>query len=309
MVGSFEAGTSSGTKINKYNQVFLYMSFMIACSFNALSPDLLSVMLYSQFLFNSFTSVQSIKNYMSGPKVYLRDRGHNFTAFCHPSLKTLINGFKRLSDHVPRRAPALSTKTLKKVIDLLSALSVEGQVAASSLLFGTCSFLRQSNFLGTQWLYDNPHMVRRCDVKIEKHTMWINVMSTKTLARAKAVSIPIPRIHGSKYCPVKSCVLAMQLVKGSPEDPIFLSPYTQAPMTAARVTALLRLALHVMKHPAATSATVHSTRRSGAQICAKAGATQEDVETHGTWASRASEVYAPKRLYSSIPSIMSKAFK
>ena len=139
---------------------------MIACSFSVLSPDLMSVMLYAQFLNKSFKSTQTIRNYLSGPEVYLRDRGYNFTAFVHPSIKTLVHGFQRLSDHIPKRAPAISSRTLKKVFDMLFGLLVEGKIAAASLMFGTCSFLRQSNFLGTQWVYENPHLVRRKDCNV-----------------------------------------------------------------------------------------------------------------------------------------------
>ena len=241
--------------------------------------------------------------------MFLRDRNFNVEVFSHPTLKKLVKGFQRLSDHIPKQAPALSAKTIKQVVDVLRQLSVEGQVAAAALLFGTCSFLRQSNFLMTQGMLVNPHIVCRSDLVIKRNVMWIKVMSTKTLSRKKAVAIPIPKIHNSQYCPVQATIDAMNVVNGPSQGPVFLSPYSKSPMMAGRVTQLLRLALHLIGHPAATTATVHSTRRSGAQLGAHGGASQQEVESHGTWASRASEVYAPKKLYTSIPSIMSKSFK
>ena len=306
MQDSYEAGLSTGSKNNQLKQVKLYMTFMIMCGFSVFYPDLLSILLYAQFLNNSFKSVQSIRNYMSGVKIFLSDRDYPVANFQNSAVKKLVKGFERLSSHVPQRAPALSTKTIKRVCDILVQFSLEGFVAASAILFGTCSFLRQSNFLSTQWLNESPHIINRNQLSVQKDVMWISVMSTKTLSKDKAVSIPIPRIKGSNYCPVKACIKAMQLVPGPDNGPVFLSPYTKGPMSASRVTALLRLALQMMGHPAAATATVHSTRRSGAQIAARSGASQDEVELHGTWASHASEVYAPKKLYSNIPSIMSK---
>ena len=108
---------------------------------------------------------------LSGAKVFLRDRNFNVEVFSHPTLKKLAKGFQRLSDLIPKQAPALSAKSIKQIVDVLRQLSVEGQVAAAALLFGTCSFLRQSNFLMNQGMLVNPHIVCRADLVIKRNVM------------------------------------------------------------------------------------------------------------------------------------------
>ena len=119
MLGSFEAGTTTGTKINQLQYVKMYFMFMVACAFPIFKPELICVLLYAQFLNNSFTSVQTVRNYLSGAKVFLRDRNFNVEVFSHPTLKKLVKGFQRLSDLIPKQAPALLAKSIKQIVDVL----------------------------------------------------------------------------------------------------------------------------------------------------------------------------------------------
>ena len=280
---------------------------MLAYSFNVFNPDLLSVLLYIQLLGNSY-SPGTVKNCISGGKTFLEDRGYDVTVFSSRIVRNMLTGIEKLSNHIPKSAPVLGIKVVKQVCDVLRLLSIEGKIAADVLLFGTVTFLRQSNFVFTSTGCIQ-HIVKRKDLIFEGNTMWVNVPSTKTLSQSQSVSIPVHRIPGSTYCPVNACIEAMRLVPSSPDNPIFLCPRTFSALTAFQVTRLLRVALFILQHEDAGRATIHSTRHTGAAGCAAAGVDEDDVRKHGTWKTGASRVYAPKRLYTKSSHTLSTLLK
>ena len=300
---------SVGATQNRLAQARMYLAFMLACNFNMFSPMLLQILLYIQCLGNSFKSVRSVRNYVSGARIYLEERSHDITCFNHRLVLNLLNGLERLSLHVPVSAPTLPISVIKQVVDILKSLSLEGIIAANAILFGTATFLRQSNFLYTRLEEYNHHMVRRKDLSISNGTLWVTVHSTKTIHRTKPVAIAIHSIPGSNYCPVQGVLQSIKMVPANDHHAIFLFPHDLSPIPAYHVTRLLRVALTILNHPSAPTATVHSTRHSGAAGCASAGADEQDIRVHGTWRGAASRVYAPKRLYTKTSHIVSTLLK
>ena len=122
-----------------------------------------------------------------------------------------------------------------------------------------------------------------------------------------AVSIRLPWIHGSRYCPVSAWVKYSRHQKGLPSDPAFMTP-GGTPLTPKVMTEVLRQGLHQAGHPHAQSLTLHGMRRGAAQACIKNGASLQSVKDLGTWLSDAVYAYVPKTMVIEAPIALSYSF-
>ena len=303
---SYSPAFTEGTRQNHIRQTKAYVTFMMASAFPPLAPTLIQLLLYIQFLANSFKAITTVKNYLSGAKTYILHQGGSVAHFQSPIITNLFKGLARLSTHVPAQAPPLSISDIKSVCDNLARLDDQAQVARTAILKGFATFLRQSNLLYTAG-YGACHCMTRRDIQLIEGRLWITVNSSKTISdRGRRVAIPIYPAH-TRYCPVKSWsdyVSRMPLPMNFPA--FMLSP--TIPLTPNRLTAYLRAALSALFHPLTDKVTVHSLRRSGARAVASAGATEEEMMIHGTWTSSAVTTYVPKKLYTKVTQVMAKIF-
>ena len=278
---------------------------MLTYGYDYLNPPQAACLLYTQFWGNSLKNVRSVKNYLSGARTYLTSAGGCVNNFLSPLIPNLVKGIANLSDHVELQAPPLPRTVLLRLCDALRLQGPDGVVAAAACLFGVATFLRQSNFLpgGVQ---GSPHLIMRPDVTVGVAGMRVLVRSTKTLSpRSGGVVIPVARVPGSLYCPVRSLVTAWGLTRGAPMGGvIFTLPSTAAPLTVTALTAMARAALHGLGWPLAARFTIHSLRRTGAQLAGGAGANENALMLHGTWSSSAVRTYAPKVLISTVPAAL-----
>ena len=306
MITSYGAAFSQGTIQNRIRQARTYLMFMIAHNLDYLDPSPLHIALYTQFLANSFKTTATIKNYLSGARTYVGNSGRDTATFSSPLLHNLIRGLAKLSTHIPIQAPAISLLDLKRLCDILSVMDHDAQTARTAILFAFASLLRQSNLLPSPGP-GQVHTIRRADVIDGGSVIWVNINSSKTIIDPQQrVSIPIPYI-GSRYCPVLAWRSYLRRMTLTPDQPAFMLSPT-SPLTPQRLNAYIRAALGALGLPNAHLFTVHSLRRSGAQECAKRGASQAHLMTHGTWASQAINSYFPKRLYTSIPHYIHNMF-
>ena len=82
----------------------------------------------------------------------------------------------------------------------------DGRVAMAAVLFGTATFLRQSNYLPATLGRESPHLIRRGQVRSRGSSLLVVVDSTKTnLWAEEPVSLLICPPHGSHFCPVAAC--------------------------------------------------------------------------------------------------------
>ena len=217
---------------------------------------------------NSFKSVASIKNYLSGAKTFLSQAGGDATPFQSPYLQNMLRGVARISLHVPQQAPPIPLPMFKAMCDLLQAIGGEASIARTALLIGYATLLRQSNLLPSLSPASPMHTIIREDVLDEGTVLWVTINSSKTITSRQArVSIPVP-FTGSRYCPVTAWRHYTNALPLPPSAPAFMLEQSK-PLTAYRLNSYMRATLAALNFPLAQKTTVHSLRRSGAQECAR----------------------------------------
>lgn len=267
---------------------------MLEYDLSMFQPSVVDLLLYVQLLVNSNKTVGTIKNYLSGAKLYILEHGGSPAAFSHHMLINFIKGISRRTSHVPRQAVALPTAIMVRSCVVLRSLSVEGEIIAAAVLFAFTTMLRQCHLFYTPHGY--MHLIRRGDVRDNGETFLISVRSSKTTGATHLSVIPVHAVPHSAACPVQALRSALALVPAAPSDPIFLDPNTRRPFGAAHANLLLKWALTSIGFAGASSASFHSLRRSSAQACVRAGLPLEEVQSHGLWRSSAINSYVPRQL-------------
>ena len=257
------------------------------------TPSPLQLGLYIQCLANSFKSTRTIKNYISGAKTFLEaihQPVHNFSA---PLVTTTLRGVVKLSTHIPAQAPPISVETVKLLSVALSRIGPQGVHAKALLLLMYASFLRQSNLLTPAgFVVAGPHTLKRRDITLEGDTLWLKVLSSKTIRTpSDAVRIPVHRAPGP-HCPVAAWCTYIRLCPAPPDAPAFVDASAR-PYRPDAITRLLRAGLRAAGDPDAHRFTLHSLRRSGTYEAARCGVPRGDLMLHGTWKSSAIDAYVP----------------
>lgn len=203
-------------------------------------------------------------------------------------------GVQRLSTHVPRPAPPISSRQLAGVVAYLTTAGPDARVMTAALLIGYATLLRQGNLLATDSPNDPAHYLRRADIDTSHQGLSVTVRSTKTRWRSsQPLYILVPPVPGSLVCPVLAWSRYLATNRPHPLGPAFILP-SGRPLQAPTLLAVLRLALEATGSPAAGAYTLHSLRRGGAQACAAAGRTTEEIMKLGTWTSTAVHAYVPR---------------
>ena len=285
MAETYSAAFAPGTLINRLRQAKLYLTFMFTHDYPYMYPSVLNVLLYTQFLANSFKNTTTIRSYISGAKTFVTHAGGDISSFASPHLSGMLRGVARISLHIPEQAPPIPLPAIKAACDILAAVRGEALVARTAILVGFASLLRQSNLLPST-ANTHCHTVTRADMLDEGEVLWTNINSSKTISDARLrVSIPVPYI-GSKYCPVTAWHAYIQALPLPSGAPAFMLTAAK-PLTANRLNCYLRTTLTAIGLPQAARVTVHSLRRSGVQECARRRALEAHLMAHGTWASQA----------------------
>ena len=295
---SLSAAHASGTKNNHTRQAKLYIAFMLRANADPMYPHITPLLHYVQLLSNSFKSIASVKNYLSGAKTYVINAGGDPASFHSSIIPDLLRGVARLSSHIPSQAPTLDPQEVKAMCDALWTIGPDARVARAAVLFAFATFLRQSNFLATST--GRHHLLTRKDVLPSTYGLAIHLASAKTVLRTHPVVIPLHVIPGSRYCPVGAYLAARAATPADRDSPLFLTSEGR-PLTPAGLGALMRVALTLTGAPRQPGVTVYILRRSGARAAAGAGAPREDVITHGTWRGNSIDAYVPRALFTSVP--------
>lgn len=277
---------------------------MYTHKFNPYDPTKNQCMLYTQFLANSFQATQTIKNYLSGARTFLK---HNFiqSPFLNGThITETLRGICRLSTHTPRQAPELSIPELKSVSTFILGLGHAYTGHHAALLISYAGFLRQSNALSCPM---TPfHTILSSQLNYHNDILWITLLSSKTIIdSSQSTSLPIYPTHG-RHCPVGAWFTHLAKVPRHPSSPAFLSDHGQ-PLKPTDLLTLLRLALSCNPSPISSTVTLHSLRRTAGRVAAKGGAPVEDVKLMGIWDSNAVYSYVPRRLFTRSAQIISQS--
>lgn len=294
MTEAYAQALAPGTQANRISQAKTFASFMLALGLDVFMPDATDILMYIQLLNNSGKTLGTIKNYLSGARTFLTERGHEGASFTHPQVVTFLKGVERHSGHMPQGAVPIPPRTIVQACMCLREASAEGEVVAACVLFAFATLLRQCHLVYTP--HGHMHMLQRRDITFKENTMLVRVRSSKTTTGRNVTVIPVQRAPEARACPVEACWRAIELVPSSDHSYIFLDPRSGRPLSAPRANAMFREALAMVGFKGAVLASLHSLRRSGAHVCARAGLPIDQVKRHGLWKSNSVKTYLPKEI-------------
>ena len=261
------------------------------------------------FLSSKFKSPATVSNYISGAASWVTMSGGKRDNFADKFVKDTRQGIVKMSDHKTRRAPPITPEDIVTIVDYLWDTGPSGDVLIAAFLIGYFTLIRQSNLLSPNLdLWGGPHTIRRGDIVPVHGGLCLTIRSSKTIRKTQDTApILIPRIQGSRYCPVAAWERNERAILLSSTDPAFVSPHG-ALVTPYLLTQVLRVALKGSAHKDPSLLTLHGMRRGAAQAAIRAGATLQQVMALGTWLSSSVFNYVPKPMITKASIALSKLF-
>lgn len=250
--------------------------------------------MYLQFLRNSFNSPSSVKNYLSGSKIWLLHHGGNTLSYHSIEVKEMVSAVVNLSDHNPQQAYPLTPQDVKVVCDFIHVNPSVPHAVKPCILIGFACFLRASNLVSPSvksWV--GPHTLLANDVFHTTSGLVICIRSTKTLKKGKSTVLNVAPVSDKRYCPVYAWLTFKAVCNPCPVGPAFMVN-DSTPLTSKPIVDVLQAAL-ASKVKDGHSLSMHSLRRGGTQTAADAGASHKQLMSHGTWRSKSGlKFYLPK---------------
>lgn len=284
---SFTNALAPGTVKNHRNQASLYIKFMLLYRFNYLFPNTTQIAMYSQFLANSYTSPNSIRNYMSGAKNWVLLHMGDTQPFVTYELGTLVKSYSSKSRHIPSKAAPISPTEVTSICQFIDDNPHLPKAIKPAILIAYSAMLRVSNILSSALqVWDGPHTLQTTDIITTPDSLRIIIRSTKTTNGPKPAIIEILRTGDHVTFPWLAWTSYKADVNPCPLGPAFIL-LQGIPLTTPPVVAVMRSALQLSGHPDPNSVSFHSLRRGGAQTAIFAGAPEQQVMNHGLWKSRA----------------------
>lgn len=273
---------------------------MLAYGFDPFSPTYAHLLMFLQLLRNSLRTIQAVRNYISGVKTYLEERGVNVSSFKSLLLTNLVKAFVRMEGPTERQMPVgLKPRHIHQACAWLRNSSVIGEIISAAIIFSYVTMLRQCHSLFTPYGYQ--HMIPRKDLTFCTDCITVHVRSSKTTSAAAVRPILIIATR-SMLCPVMLINRAISLVPASAEAPLFLDPQTRAPLSPDLVLHFFRTALEATGFKNWPLVTLHWLRHAGVHACVEAGVPISTIQEHGGWRSSAIKAYLPKDTDVFVPS-------
>lgn len=258
--------------------------------------------MYVEHLTSCCQSPTSIGNYIAAVR-HMHKRLHvaapSLDSF---ELTTMLRAVRLTMLHHPNRRAPLSLAALRTLVDLCSTMGRTGVIMKVAITFAFFGLLRQSNLAPQSVaLAKDPRNTRRNDVVVAPPGLIITLRWTKTLQTGEnVVRIPLPRLTGSRLCPVDAFIDLSRRCPASPGAPLLCASIKgrRRVFTTHMLRSLLRAMLSTC-HLSPRDHSLHGLRRGGASALFNAGVGATHIQHQGTWRSDAFWQYIAKDLTSS----------
>lgn len=252
--------------------------------------------LYLAFLVGSFSSYNSVTNYLSCLRQVNLYLGADVTFFASPHIHFLKQAAKRvLANPVARKLP-ITVNILLAIFKLLD-FSLPLHVCMWAIfLVAFFSLLRKSNLVPTTLAdvtSDSATHLKIGDVSFHQDHCTLHVHKTKTIQfRQRALEIVLPLIPHSVLCPVSALQRHFCYVIRDTEAPLFTVPTSTGlkPVTGYHFAKFLKSCIVSLGFDP-TKYSPHSFRRGGATFAFNSGASPLFIKFLGDWSSDAYMVY------------------
>lgn len=303
---TYAAGISQGTASNRKRQSELYLKFCVAYNVQYLSPPISDLIMYIQFLKNSFASQVSVKNYVSGARTWVQLHKGSICNFDSLEVKQMFAAVDATSSHVPVPAYPLTSGDIKLICDYVDSHSEIPLAVKPSILIGYTCFLRSCNLLAPstqKWV--GPHTMLASDIVFNGSGLYVFLRSSKTFNSKSPKVLTVVPAPNRKYCPVTAWLNYRSAVNPCPIGPAFMvNDYT--PLISRNVVDVLNCVLRP-NLSAGIKLSMHSLRRGGTQMAANSGASNEHLLVHGTWKSAKGLKYYLPAKKNPVPNIIANS--
>lgn len=279
-----------GTIKNLRHQWKSFIAFTKFFKLKTLPSSHNTLALHSQLLSRTFSSPDSIRNYISGVKTLHKLLQLPTHQFDHPHLTYTLLGLQRQLQHLPKRASPITLEILSKFHTLLDLSDDTHLVFWALFLTAFFSMARKSNLVPTPGTHTPDHFVRRSDIEFFSSSAVLTFKTSKTNQfSARIHPVPLFKTNNNKLCPVTALQTMISRIPAPLDSPLFLLP-NKKPLTYHMFNNNLK---HLIKliglKP--TDFSSHSFRRGGATIAFQAQVEPELIKYHGDWKSDAYLVY------------------
>lgn len=280
-----------GTLKNHLVQIRSFLSFCVFYSMDYIRPGVNTLCLYIEFLAQSLKSPATVINYVSGIRLLHNLLDIKCTSIDNFQVQLMLRAVKITRTYTPIKRLPVSITLLTDLCKCCDSLGLLGRTVKCALLFGFYGFLRRSNLVPSTSAFDISRHTCRGDVLEDKNGLVIILKWTKTLQdKSKVFLIPLPRIRGSKLCPVTAYrQMCLDYPTTDANQPLFIIPSDSrrrrwqlltAPYLARVFKTLVSAAGYNPSHYS-----LHSLRSGGASASYKAGTDATLIKRHGSWTS------------------------
>lgn len=285
MLDSYKDSVAPGTLNNRMRQAKSFVKFSVLYNFDPLQPTDTHLCMYAQFLKNSHSSPQSVKNYLSGAKTWVAEHGGLTQPFLSRDLDQLTKGFVKNSNHVPMRAAPLNVNHLFMIAEYVQANPFVPRSVLPCIIIGFKCFLRSSNLLSPSTdSWGGPHTLLSRDITLLKDSLLISIRSTKSKSDNRPEIFSLEKELDSRLCPVRLWTEYVRAVNPWAYGPAFLTNDLR-PLTARHVVVAMRAALDAATDLDPGRVSLHSLRRGAAQDALEKGLPLPQIKTLGLWKS------------------------
>lgn len=297
---------TEGTSANRKRQSELYLKFCVLYDVNYLSPSIIDLLMYVQFLKNSFASEVSVKNYISGARTWVLHHKGFVNSFDSIEVKQMFAAVTATSRHVPSPAYPLTAHDIKLVCDYIDSHVGIPLAVKPCILIGYTCFLRACNLLSpSTQVWKGSHTMLASDIMFNTSGLLIYLRSSKTFGVKDSKVLQVYKVDNPKYCPVVAWSQYTARINPCPIGPAFMVD-DYSPLLSRNVVDVLN---QVLKNSITTNEriTMHSLRRGGTQTAASKGASNEQLMDHGTWKlAKGLKFYLPRK-QNKVPSIIAES--
>lgn len=222
-VRTYEAGVTQGTSDNRKRQSELYLKFCVSYNVPYLSPPIIDLMMYIQFLKNSFVSQVSVKNYVSGARTWVLQHQGTIFSFDSIEVKQMLAAIDATSVHVPSPAYPLTSSDIKQVCQFIDARPGLPLAVKPCILIGYACFLRTCNLLSPSiqtWI--GTHTLLASDIILTEAGLNIFLRSSKSFNTRSSRVLQIRKVLNPQFCPVTAWLRYKQQVNPCPIGPAFM---------------------------------------------------------------------------------------
>lgn len=285
MLDSYSESVAPGTAANRARQAKAYLQFSVYYDVQHLFPKSSQLCMYAQYLYNSHSSPQSVKNYMSGARTWVTEHGGDPSAFDDHDVQQILKGFVKKSSHVPQRAVPLASHHILQIATYVSFNPAVPKSVLPCIVIGFKCFLRSSNLLSPSMrVWGGPHTLLARNVIVTDKGLLLTIDSTKTKWDNSASEILLPPEPNSRVCPVALWTHYYRTVKPWYLGPAFLTD-SHLPLTARHVVTVMRAALSSAKDIDSGKLSMHSLRRGAVQEAVLNDVPLDQIKEAGMWRS------------------------